>query len=69
MKKPISFKISKRGRYYTASAEDYFIVTQAKTLDELSRNIKEATELYFEDEKIKPNKVFDSFSLNLPMYA
>lgn len=69
MKNTISFKISKKGKYYTASANDFFIVTQGKTLDELSKNIKEATELYFEDESPKSKNIFDSFSLNLPMYA
>jgi predicted RNase H-like HicB family nuclease len=69
MKNSISFKISKKGKYYTASAKDFFIVTQGKTLDELTKNIKEATELYFEDNMPKSKKVFDSFSLNLPMYA
>ena len=69
MKNTISFKISKKGKYYTASAKDFFIVTQGKTLDELSKNIKEATELYFEDESPKFKKVFDSFSLSLPLYA
>ena len=69
MKNTISFKISKKGKYYTASARDFFIVTQGKTLDELSKNIKEATELYFENESKKTKKGFDSFSLNLPLYA
>ncbi len=48
MKKTISFKISKEGKRYTASAIGFFIVSQGKTLDELSKNIREATELYFE---------------------
>lgn len=69
MKNTISFKISKKGKYYTASAVDFFIVTQGKTLDELSKNIKEATELYFEDEAPKSKKNFSFFSLNLPLYA
>jgi predicted RNase H-like HicB family nuclease len=68
MKNSIYFKISKRGKYYTASAKDFFIVTQGKTLDELTKNIREATELYFE-ESPKSKKVFDSFSLNMPIYA
>ncbi len=69
MKNTISFKISKKGKYYTASADGFFIVTQGKTLDELSKNIKEATELYFEDEPKKSKKDYNSFSLNLPLYA
>jgi predicted RNase H-like HicB family nuclease len=69
MKNSISFKISKKGKYYTASATDFFIVTQGKTLDELSKNIKEATELYFENKVQKTRKTFDSFSLNMPLYV
>ena len=70
MKRTISFEISKEGKHYTASALNFFIVTQGKTLDELSKNIREATELYFEDSKrIKSKKNFNSISLNLPLYA
>ncbi len=69
MNKTISFKISKEGRHYTASATGFFIVTSGKTLDELSKNIREATELYFEDHKTKSKKSFNSISLNLPLYA
>ena len=70
MKRTISFKISKEGKHYTASAKGFFIVTEGKTLDELSKNIREATELYFEDHKnSKSKKDFNSISLNLPLYA
>jgi len=69
MKKSISFKISKKGKNYTASAVGFFIVTQGKTLDELSKNIREATELYFEDNKTKSKNNFNSISLDLPLYA
>lgn len=70
MKKTISFKITREGKYYIASAIGYFIVTQGKTLDELFSHIKEATELYFEDEK-KPSskKSLYSISLDLPLHA
>ena len=69
MKKSISFKISKEGKHYTASAVGFFIVTQGKNLDELSKNIREATELYFEDKKVKTKNNFDSISLDLPLYV
>ena len=70
MKKPILFKVTKEGKYYTASAEGYFIVTQGKTLDELSKNIREATELYFEDNKKSKSKGSPNYiSLDLPLYA
>ena len=69
MKNTIKFKISKKGKIYTASAVGFFIVTEGKTLEELSKNIKEATELYFENEPKKSKKNVDSFSLNFPLYA
>lgn len=69
MKNTIPFKISKQGKYYTASAIGFFIVTQGKTLDELSKNIKEATELYFENDSKKSKKIFNYFSINLPLYV
>lgn len=50
MKNIIVFSIEKGlDGFYVASAKDYFIVTQAKTFEELISNIKEATALYFED--------------------
>ena len=52
MKNIIHFSISRDGEYYIASAVDFAIVTQAKTLDELAKNIQEATELHFEGENL-----------------
>ena len=52
MNKIISFKISKSGEYYTAECLDFAIVTQAKTLDELAKNIREATDLHLEGENL-----------------
>jgi predicted RNase H-like HicB family nuclease len=37
--------------YYVAECIEVNIVTQAKGLDELISNLKEAVELFFEDEK------------------
>lgn len=51
MKNIIQFSIEKgENGYYVASAIGHFIVTQAKTIDELLKNIKEATSLYLQDE-------------------
>ena len=48
MKNIIQFSIQKGlDGYYVASANDFAIVTQAKKLEELFENIKEATELFF----------------------
>jgi predicted RNase H-like HicB family nuclease len=52
MKNIIQFTVEKgQDGYYIASASDFAIVTQGKTLEELLSNIKEATELHFEDVK------------------
>ena len=53
MKRIIQFTISKGDKYYVASGVDFPVVTQAKTLDELSRNIQEAVELHLEGKKLK----------------
>jgi predicted RNase H-like HicB family nuclease len=50
MKGIIQVRITKSDGYYVAEFSDLPIVTQGKTLDEVRANIKEAIELYFEDE-------------------
>ena len=52
MKSIIQFQISKDDKYYTASGVDLPIITQAKTLDKLTNNIKEAVNLHLEGEDI-----------------
>ncbi|MEX2029166.1 MAG: type II toxin-antitoxin system HicB family antitoxin [Candidatus Paceibacterota bacterium] len=76
MKSIIQFSIEKgEDGYYTASARDFFIVTQGKSLDELIKNINEATELYFEDttpEETMINKnpsLFINYELPTSIYA
>lgn len=50
MKNIIQFSIEQgQDGYYIASARDFAIVTQGKTLEELLKNIREATELHFEE--------------------
>jgi predicted RNase H-like HicB family nuclease len=51
MKSIIQFSIYKGEKYYIASGVDLPIVTQAKTLDALSKNIQEAVELHLEGKK------------------
>lgn len=46
MRKIVNFHISKGDDYYVASGVELPIVTQALTLDELVKNIREATELH-----------------------
>lgn len=45
MKHIIQFHISKGDKYYVAQGVDLPVITQGKTLDELTENIKEAVEL------------------------
>ncbi|OHA33796.1 MAG: hypothetical protein A2928_02995 [Candidatus Taylorbacteria bacterium RIFCSPLOWO2_01_FULL_45_15b] len=52
MKKIIQFQIIKGEKYYVAQGIDLPIVTQAKTLDELAKNINEATELHLRGENL-----------------
>jgi hypothetical protein len=49
----INFIVSFEENMFTADATNAAIVTQAKNLDELLRNIKEAVELHNADEKIE----------------
>ena len=48
MKSIIHFYISKGQKQYVAEGVELAIVTQAKTLDKLIKNIYEATELHLE---------------------
>jgi predicted RNase H-like HicB family nuclease len=73
MKNIIQFSISKGEKFYIAHAIDFPIFTQAKTLDELIKNIKEATALHFSDEDLKQNGLNKKPSLfvnfEIPQYA
>ena len=51
MKSVIHFYISKGEKQYVAEGVELAIVTQAKTLDELVKNIHEATELHLKSAK------------------
>ena len=73
MKTIIQFTIQKGDKYYTAHANDFPIFTQADNLDELVKNIKEATELHFSDEDLSENGLNNNPSLfinfEIPQYA
>jgi predicted RNase H-like HicB family nuclease len=75
MKSIIQFQISKEGNYYTANGTDLPIITQAKTLDKLTKNIKEAVSLHLDGENLtkynlspKPS-VLINFELPNRVYA
>ncbi len=76
MKHIIQFRISKgEDGYYVAYGVDLAIVTQAKTLDKLAKNILEATALHLEGEDpadfgLAPSpSVFVNFELPQIQYA
>ena len=50
MKSIIQYRIFKGDDYYVAEGIDLPVVTQGATLDELTKNIQEATELCLEGE-------------------
>lgn len=53
MKHIIQFHIYKGNTHYIAQGGDLPIVTQAKTLDELIKNLKEAVELHLDGENLE----------------
>lgn len=53
MKNIIQFQISQGSEYYTAEGVNIAVVTQAKTLDELAANIREAVQLHLEGENLE----------------
>lgn len=73
MKTIIQFTIQKGEKNYIAHANDFPIFTQAETLDELVKNIQEATELHFSDENLEENGLKENPSLlvnfEIPQYA
>ncbi|AFH48696.1 Hypothetical protein IALB_0984 [Ignavibacterium album JCM 16511] len=52
MRKVIQFSIYKGDLYYVAEGINIPVVTQGKTLDELINNLKEALQLFLEDEDL-----------------
>ncbi len=76
MKNIIQFSIEKgQDGYYTASASDFAIVTQAKNFEDLMKNVREATELYFEEavdeEKFisRTPSIFINYEIPISLYA
>ncbi len=75
MKKIIQVHISKGDNYFVAECVDLPVVTQGKTLDELSKNLKEAIELALEGENLsdfnleKEPSILASFELEPKLHA
>ena len=70
MKHILQFSIIKEEAGYSASAFDHGIFTQGETFEELLKNIKEATELYCENNdgssEVHPEKMPFLLNLELP---
>ena len=71
----IQFHIYKGDKYYVAQGVDLPIVTQGKSLDELTENIKEAVEVHLEGEDLaslnlapQPS-IMANFELETKVYA
>ncbi len=47
--------ITKEGRWYVAKSIEVEVASQGKTVEEALANLKEALELYFEDEDLPIN--------------
>lgn len=75
MKRIIQFHISQGENYYVAEGADLAVVTQGKTLDELTKNIQEAVELHLEGEDLSnfdlaPNpSILANFELPAEIHA
>jgi len=63
MKKILQVIIEKGDKYYVGRFVDLPIVTQAMSLDELVENLKEAFELYMEDEVLEDYEIEKSPSI------
>lgn len=63
MRHIVQFNITKEGKWYTAEGVSFPVVTQAKTLQELNKNIREVVELYLEDEDPKKTGIASSPSV------
>ncbi|MBC8235193.1 type II toxin-antitoxin system HicB family antitoxin [bacterium] len=74
MKKIIQVRISKGEKYYIAECVDLPVVTQGKTLDEVTENINEAISLHLEGEDLEEWDILPDFSVLVnfelePIYA
>ncbi len=74
MKSIIQFRVSKGEKKYVAECMDLPIVTEAASLDKLSKNIQEALTLHMEDEDLSSEftsspSVLVSFELPVHTHA
>lgn len=67
MKHVIQFHVYKGDKYYIAEGLDLPVVTQAKSLDKLAKNIEEAVSLHLADENPADYSLVDKPSVMLNM--
>ena len=65
MKKVLHFMVSFGDKYFVAECSELPIVTQAKSLDDLSLNIMEATSLHLEDFDFSANDLSQNPAITL----
>ncbi len=54
----LSAVVRREGRFYVALCPEFDVASQGKTVEEALKNLKEALELYLEDEDVeKPSEV------------
>jgi len=74
MKKIIQVRIYKGDKYYVAECVDLPVVSQGRSLDEVSENIKEAVLLHLEGENLEEWDISPDFAILVnyelePIYA
>jgi predicted RNase H-like HicB family nuclease len=57
----LTLSIKKEGKYFVARCVELGVVSQGKSLDEATDNLKEAVELYLENTKINTSQ-FSQYS-------
>lgn len=57
MPKKSTIIISKEGKWYVARSAELGVVSQGRTIEEAESNVKEAVELYLEDQPEKRNNL------------
>ena len=57
MTKKSTIAINKEGSWYVARSLELGVVSQGKTIEEAEKNVKEALELYLEDQPDKRNNL------------
>src|SRR5882672_1955370 len=68
IKKKIASKVEKTKTGFSAFAVDYPVFTTGKTISELTKNLKEALNLYFEDDGLKVEEKNISLEIDLKQF-